>query len=498
MSGIYSFIKDHNFGADHHQDDSNAPKNSDEKNVKPDSSSNLHSSSTISNIRNKDSDNKKPNDNDPPELTPILEAEELLKDPIFQDIIKDIKQLSNAPEQAFNKLYLPVIKNYTEFVQSLPNLRHIQFDVQKGQLALGLIRALYALEKMDDYPMPLEIDHMSEDDPQNKIEKFSAKWHYAVFTAGLLAGVGFVTQNPIVDLCNEKGDKLEKWDALKGSMLTAHNDATHYIYNESSKEENKLLGRKLTVLVANKLIPTGCYNWLLSDTGIFLEWAAMLEHEESGSGTLFSIIKKASREIQQDFLGSHLPTQMLELNVPMQMRQKKQEYSEHSFWKGVEFSLRKRKESHLSRCAENAKKFISWLKSELKSKKISYNKKDSLVHISKEGVFLLHPNIFIKYNKSAYQLHTPQSIVLFKEFNYMNYTKLSGDDHVFEKYFGYLNDPKMRRGVILERDDLIFDKKPEVHPEASNEPAVTNYKRIYPDIKDDYKLKPGLNPKSEK
>lgn len=495
MSGIYSFIKNINFAIENNESESDS--NSNEKDKKPDDSKLNSDTLTVTRLSNKATDDTDTSDKKPPDLLPILEPDELLEDQIFQDIISDIKQLSNTPLKAFEKLYLPVIKNYAEFVQSLPNLRHTQFGVKKGQLALGLIRGLYALEKMDDYPMPLELDSLSEDDPKSIIEKFSAKWHYAVFTAGLLSGVGFLTQNPQVELCDENGNKIEKWDALKSSMLKAHDDATHYTYTENTKDENKLLGRKLTVLLANKLIPTDCYNWILSDTGIFLEWSAMLEHDESGSGTLFSIIKKASREIQQDFLGSQLPMQVLDLNVPMQMRHKKQEYSEHSFWKGVEFSLKKRKDNHLERCAENAKKFINWLKSELKSKKISYNKKDSLVHISKEGVFLLHPNIFIRYNKSAYNLHTPQSIVLFKEFNYMNYTKLSGDDYVFEKYFGYLNDPKLRRGIILERDDLIFDKKPEIHPEASNEPAMTNYKRIYPDIRDD-KNKPKFSHKTDK
>ena len=412
-------------------------------------------------------------------LTPILDAEELLNAPIIQDLIQDIKHISNTPEKAFEKLYMPVINNYAEFVQSLPNFRHAQFKVTKGQLVLGLIRALYALDKLDDYPLPLDTSNIDPNDSQHIIERFAAKWHYAVFTVGLLAGSGFIVKNPIVKLCNEKGDHLEKWDALRNSMLHFHKDATHYTYKEIT-DESKALGRKLTVVVANKLIPVHSYNWLLSEPDIFIEWTAMLEHEDSGSGTLFGIIKKASRDLQNDFLGSHLPTQSLELNLPMQTRIKsKQEYSENSFWKGVEFSLRKRKESHLERSSKNTRSFIAWLKSELKARNLSYNKKDSLVHIAKDGVFLLHPNVFIKF-KNAYKANTAEAITLFKDFNYMGFTKLSGNDYVFEKYFGYLEDPKIRRGVILQKDDLIFDKTPEPHPDASLEPASPNYQSIYP------------------
>tara|TARA_R110000868_G_C10969234_1_gene769502 strand:+ start:11452 stop:12894 length:1443 start_codon:yes stop_codon:yes gene_type:complete len=478
MSKLYSFIP---YNIDSDKPSSNIKSSIDNKN------------NNQNNNKNDGNDNGSKKNN---KLTPILDAEELLQDPILQEILKDIKQLSNTPEKAFDKLYLPVINNYVEFVQSLPNLRHPQFKVSKGQLVLGLIRSLYALEKLDDYPIPLNLDNINDNDPNHTIEKFAAKWHYAVFTAGLLCGVGFIVKNPTVQLCNEKSDILEQWDALVNSMLHTNENATHYFYEEQ-KDENKLLGRKLTLLIANKLIPAHNYNWLLSEPDIFVEWSAMLEHEEAGSGTLYSIIKKASRELQQDFLGSSLPTQLLELNLPMQIHlQKKQEYSENSFWKGVEYSLRKHRDNHLERSSKNAKLFITWLKSELKSKNVSYNKKDSLVHISKDGVFLLHPNIFLKF-KSAYKANTADAITLFKDFNYMGFSKLSGQDYVFEKYFGYLNNPQIKRGVILKKDDLIFDKVPEPHPDDSNDPAITNHNRIYPKLKDE-EVKPSFNPKNKK
>ena len=77
--------------------------------------------------------------------------------------------------------------------------------------------------------------------------------------------------------------------------------------------------------------------------------------------------------------------------------------------------------------------FWKWLKEQIESKKISLNKDDSMAHLVQEGLLLEHEKIFRDFTKTYSQYR--DWIVVYKQFNHLGLTRLSGQDYKFEQYF---------------------------------------------------------------
>ena len=74
-----------------------------------------------------------------------------------------------------------------------------------------------------------------------------------------------------------------------------------------------------------------------------------------------------------------------------------------------------------------------WLKEQIEAKKIAFNEDGSMVHLVQEGLLLEHERIFRDFTKAFSEYR--DWIVVYKQFNHLGLTRLSGQDYKFEQYF---------------------------------------------------------------
>lgn len=424
------------------------------------------------------------------EIFPILHSAELLQETSINALLSDIENSLMVPKEVFSDIYLNVINRYAEFVQSLPNPKHPNFNFPKGQLLLGLIRASITLDTSGKYlcpekQLPNTLSNLSKLSTNKLIssveqEKRMAIWQFAIFSSSLLLDLGQSISKFQVDTCHENYENLAPWLLLNGSMLNNPN-STHYIY-ELTDGVNNSSAHKLNVFFAKLIIPNFIFNWLYTEKDIFFEWLNILLDESGGTGTLAKLTVESLRKLLNEYMGVNLPKDLLQF-IPKHI-DKSPEYHKDSFWKGVEHSLRGKHKDHASEHSTEGyagEEFLEWLKEGIANESIKVNSKDANVHMSKEGVFLFSPEVFIEF--SGQSTKHPNWLTVFKQFNQLGITKIMNDSHVFQAGFPHLNNPGDRRGVVVADASNIFGASaiPSISPAISTDPArVVPVSKIFP------------------
>lgn len=413
----------------------------------------------------------------------IEPAKELLTEQSFEQLIKDIQSQLIIPQDNFNQVYQTTIDRFAEFVQALPNLKYQNFNFAKGQLFLALIRSSITLETADNYPCPII--------KNSKVtsyghERRAAVWQYAIFTAALLLDIGRTINSLSLLTCGEKAENRHNWFPFEGPMTINNSSNTHYTYKIHPSKHRKF-NHKLSIIFAKMIVPDYLLSWMSTEEDIFFEWLSLLEDEVSGSGTMHKLVVVSIRNLLNSYMGIHLPEQVLKL-VPHHIKIK-QQYHKDSFWKGVEFSLKGQKDQRSrerNNQSNHGSDFLEWLRDGLANKNITVNQKDSKVHISPEGVFLLNPEIFIEFSKQSPASANWQTV--FKQFVSSGITKFSNDGNVYQYNFHELKSSTEKRGIIIEDPQLLFGRQgiPDLSPYISSDPAkVLNNSAIFPTFRED-------------
>lgn len=399
-------------------------------------------------------------------LYKILPAKELLEDQAISFTIKDIEEQILIPKQNFQEVYLETIYRFAEFVQSLPNFQYQSFHFDKGHLLLALLRTSITLEKSDNYPCPIDSNQTSLSPTQ--LEKRAAIWNYIIFSSALLLDIGRSISGTIIETCKENGDNKTVWTPIDGAMTLNNNDNTHYYYKVFHQLQNNY-NHKLNLILIRMLIPEYIFSWVYSEQDLFFEWLSLFEDEATGSGTLHKLNVIGIRQLHNIYMGTHLPQSVLKL-IPNHIRDKHQKYHKDSFWKGVEFSLRGEKSQPRQAEQNYGVEFLNWLREGLANHSISVNRKDSKVHISKEGVFLINPEIFLEFSKKFPKYANWQAV--FKQFSALGITKYSNDTNIFQYHFPNLETPRAKRGLIIEDPKILYGQQmaPGISPEISTKP----------------------------
>lgn len=397
------------------------------------------------------------------ELFEILNSEELLDNFAIKELIKDIKHQVAIPEENYQDIYLRLTNNYAEFVQSLPNLTLNTFNTTKGQILLGLIRASISLEHANLYECPLSDNKPSD---YNNNYKREAIWQFAIFSSALLLDLAKELLKFEINTCTEQQKNIKSWGLINGPMTTLNNDNTHYFYKviqaKNTDDKNikfKKYTNKLNFFIIKQLIPEHILAWLYSEQDIFIEWLALFDDESTGSGTLYDLNIKTIRILLNEYQGIHFPENILEL-LPHHLKQKYQ-YHKTSFWKGVEYSLKDKYDQHgynIENKNQAGKDFLKWLKDGIEKKDISVNQKNSLVHKSKDGLFLISPEIFTEFCKKSQTYNN--WLTVFKSFNNLGLSKITDNTAVFQQNFikGTYNQ-KIKTGIIIQNAESIFQSK---------------------------------------
>ena len=209
----------------------------------------------------------------------VVSAKKILAGRQYAEILSELKTLAHVPESVFEQIYTTAIEQYAAFVQALPATQIESFNCHGGLLELGVQRALQSLAHYrKEHPV-------RQLNPEN-VTKRQAIWSYAVFTAGLLYGIGQIVATYWVMLCELNGQPKRKWNPFSGSM---EGQAPCYRYSFETTRRDDLAARS-TLALAMQLLPQESIAWIATDRDIFDAWMAILLNDERHSGLVATFI----------------------------------------------------------------------------------------------------------------------------------------------------------------------------------------------------------------
>lgn len=319
------------------------------------------------------------------EIYPVLKADVLLKEDRRNSWLSALPDLIATSPMNYKLYYLPVLENFAEFVQNLPETAHGFFSHSGGFLDHGLERAVQAMKISQGY---------AQADAQADVaQEITGLWNYAIYTAALLFDVGKLVTKSIVTLRRQNMQRFRIWNPFEGSML---HFAAHYSY-EFAAENFDALRRQVTPLVAKQMMPELGFSWLSSDKDILREWFGLLQEDYRQVSARMMSIPLSDAEILETYfqkyekdLAQKKKIEKLALFKDPALLSKAAEASK----KGGLFSKHAGeaptgKEMEFPHSTVSAEAFLSWLKKNVANGKLSVNLPNSSIHLTKDGVLLL-------------------------------------------------------------------------------------------------------------
>ncbi len=222
------------------------------------------------------------------DLTTITTATTLLgegKRPALMEKITDSCALDTS---RFNTLCLKLLHNFTNHCQSLPETAHSYYAQPCGLLDHALNRTEAALHLLREHMIQGTNAELSE---EQKL------WVYALFSAGILQGIGKLQLDYRIELYDVNRHLLKKWNPLLEN-LTSIARYFHYEFTISDDENQR---RRLNLLLARQLMPENGFAWIAGNPKVLSAWLALLNEDPYDSGMLAAILERADAiAIQRD------------------------------------------------------------------------------------------------------------------------------------------------------------------------------------------------------
>lgn len=219
---------------------------------------------------------------------PVLSAKDLLKGPSCTQILTQIKNLAFVPDALFKNLYLKAIYNYAEFVQGLPAVYVDNFNYHGGLLELGLKRALNTLAWY-------RREHPLRGVTVDQVPTRQAIWSYALFSAGLVYGLGQVAATYWVMLCEKDGAAIQRWNPVK-SKMAEQGPFYRYSYEKIRRDE---LAARGTVVAALEVLPKIGVSWIATDAEIYNAWLSILLNDDTHAGLFAKYVLPTQADLEQ-------------------------------------------------------------------------------------------------------------------------------------------------------------------------------------------------------
>ncbi len=282
----------------------------------------------------------------PADLYVIKAADVLLSTDNNLVLIETIKTLIK-PSFRFNNFYLPVIKKFAEFVQSI-SLNQCGVSNQKiSFLERGLERSARTLILCLKYFFPGEINF-------SNISEKDELWLYATFTAALFLDIGKLAVGYSITLYHRKAYALKKWNPFRASMLgQGYHYKIDYIKEDFSNLDNfstYKLACNILDSATNITSEAEGFNWIASDLKVLEIWIHLLSGEEDRipMTSFMSMIPRAEIDIIENY----------------------------------------RINAQVSVTDPIGEAFLQWLRKELADGKILINEKDAKIKISDGKIFM--------------------------------------------------------------------------------------------------------------
>lgn len=213
-------------------------------------------------------------------LTRIVPPALLLSEEKRNTLLGQIRDVTALEEIRFDSLCLSLIHNLVNHCQSLPESSTSYYSQPGGLLDHALNRTEAALGLFRQFLIQ---------EGQTALSEEQKLWQYALFSAGILQGIGKLQIDFKVQLYDNNGQFLKVWLPLLDNLTTV---AGHYNY-ELLPESDENLRRRLNLLFAHLLMPASGFSWIVSNPQVLAIWLALLNEDIQGAGTLGAILVRA-------------------------------------------------------------------------------------------------------------------------------------------------------------------------------------------------------------
>ncbi len=218
-------------------------------------------------------------------LTPILSAEQLLAERKRQDMLQAIANTSKFEQAHYENMATSLIQQVAYYCQRIPE-GSVYFAGPGGLLDHALSRTQAATKLLREYLLPPPSSQLSDD---------QKRWWYALFSASLLRGIGTLCIEHRVHRYSIKGHFLKQWEPLFENI----GQINHYYSHEFDSREDSPMKRRLTLLMAKKLMPESGLAWIAENKDIFSVWLALLDEDTEGARALGAILDRADSLVIQ-------------------------------------------------------------------------------------------------------------------------------------------------------------------------------------------------------
>jgi Putative helicase len=300
----------------------------------------------------------------------IRDGPTILQKEKYQEMIRQYPSLLSITHQRYEELCLSLIHNLAEYVQDLPETRGGYFSFKGGILEHSLSRTKIGLNLLRSYFIPVDEKNRS------KLSTPQTLWAYAVFSAGMLHGIGKICLDMNIKFRRQAHDQDEEWSILSGPMRSLGAKYYRYEFGASFPEPFR---NRVSMLLARQLMPKAGFDWLASDKDVFAIWLSLLDDDSLGGRLLGPILWMADDLAINRYFD--------EANIHSYNTDKSAEKSSFGKLKGSN-------ESKLGR------DFIKWIKSSIASGKISL--KDGPVRHVSDGVLVTKDAMSIYVKESSY------------------------------------------------------------------------------------------------
>ncbi|MCH9770048.1 MAG: TraI domain-containing protein [Gammaproteobacteria bacterium] len=266
-------------------------------------------------------------------VLPVLTAQDLLGSSRHKAYLERLRDLCDIGQEHFDALYIPLVNQFSEFVQLLPTQHN---GALGGLLNEALARALGVLVQL-----------------RSTAEVKDPLIDYALYSAALLVDISKLVISHRVVFCDKTGKFEDFWRPFAASML---GQAKYYkIYAIAPTLQR--IETAITPLLARQLLPEIGFKWLSHDLKVFAEWLDALAEDARSGSKLAQILTLFRQDDLQEIL------------------QRLQQAG---------FDV----EQIIPSATEHAEAFLNWLRQGLENGDIKFNSKDADVHVLAEGLLI--------------------------------------------------------------------------------------------------------------
>ena len=343
------------------------------------------------------------------------------------DLVQNIRDLCELDEVRFENMCLNLIQKVIDHCQQMPETLNSYYALPGGLIDHALNRTQAALSLFRQFVVQ---------DTGTELSEEQKLWLYALFSAGMLQGIGKLQIDYHVELFDANGHFLKSWSPLVESMSEV---GVNYQFKFQPEGDHDLRCR-LTLLIARLLMPAAGFSWIISNPEVLAVWLALLSEDPHGSRTLGAFLVRADAFALQRYFDEWL----------IKGQRVGRGHRISTFSDGVP-------ESVTDKDRQIGMEFIKWLRDKLESGELMINKMPVLMV---PGGMLLLPEIFQLFMRDN-PAYKPWQIVQ-RAFLSLGLHRMGIDGSAMSR-FEQTNTHHMHTGVLFSKYALALPEHMKLH-----------------------------------